>query len=387
MTLYPKQEGRGESCSVKIGLLGAGTIGFGVVELADKTADLEIVKILDRRDIPELRSRLTTDPDAVLTDPEIDTVIELLGGVEPAFTWVNKALRAGKNVVTANKFLVSEKLTELLAAAKEGGAQLRFSAAVGGGIPYLVNLLRARRVDEVLEVGGILNGTTNYILTKMTEENLDFSDALKQAQELGYAEANPTADISGGDTHCKIALASAIAWNGTPDKHAIPCEGITRITARDLAQVRSMGYGCKLLARAVKAGDAICATVEPTLVPAVSVTAGIRLVENMAYWVGKNAGMQRFTGAGAGRYATAYAVLEDVRDIPGGAYSFEIGAEALKQDAATLTRRYLTRGLAVEGERNGDYTLTAPMAPAEMHAKAKAAEEARQAFFFAGLFE
>lgn len=370
---------------MKIGLLGAGTIGFGVVELADRTSELNIVKILDRRDIPELRDRLTTDPDAVLADPGIDTVVELLGGVEPAFTWVSKALLSGKNVVTANKFLVSEKLPQLLEAAEKGGAQFRFSAAVGGGIPYLVNLLRARRIDTVQEVGGILNGTTNYILTKMTEDGLDFDVALKQAQELGYAEADPTADVSGGDALCKIALAASIAWNGQVDKHVIPCEGITRITAEDMKTTAELGYTCKLLARAVKNGDALCATVEPTLVKTGSVVAGIRLVENMAYWKGQNAGIQRFTGAGAGRYATAYAVLNDLLDMNGASLSFSVKDEALKTDASAGSRRYLVRGLDLPGKVLGKWILTDEISPAAVHSLAEQAAKDGRDFFFAGI--
>lgn len=374
-----------EVLTVKIGLLGAGTIGFGVVELADQTNDLKIIKILDRRDIPELRDRLTTDPDAVLEDPEIDTVIELLGGVEPAFTWVSKALLSGKNVVTANKFMVSEKLSQLLEAAEKGGAQLRFSAAVGGGIPILINLLRARRTDNVLEVGGILNGTTNYILTKMAEDGLDFDVALKQAQELGYAEANPTADISGGDAHCKIALASSLAWNGIVDKHAIPCEGITHITAEDMQAAAALGYTCKLLARAVKNDNSVCATVEPTLVKTGSVTAGIRLVENMAYWKGQNAGIQRFTGAGAGRYATAYAVLNDLMDMSGSGLAFSVSGQELVLDASADTRTYLVRGLDLPGKHSGAWTLTEEITPTKIHSLAAQAVANGEAPFFAAI--
>ena len=376
-----------EVLTVKIGLLGAGTIGFGVVELADQTNDLKIIKILDRRDIPELRDRLTTEPDDILENPEIDTVIELLGGVEPAFTWVSKALLSGKNVVTANKFMVSEKLPELLEAAEKSGAQLRFSAAVGGGIPILVNLLRARRADEVLEVGGILNGTTNYILTKMTEDGLDFDVALKQAQELGYAEANPTADISGGDALCKIALASSLAWNGIVDKHTVPCEGITHITAEDTKAAEALGYTCKLLARAVRNGDSICATVEPTLVKTGSVAAGIRLVENMAYWKGQNAGIQRFTGAGAGRYATAYAVLNDLMDMNGSGLAFSVSNRELTVDASAAARSYLVRGLDLPGKHSGAWTLTDKVAPATVHALAAQAAANGEAPFFAAIMD
>lgn len=372
---------------MKIGLLGAGTIGFGVVEIADRTKELEVVKALDRRQIPELADRLTGDPAEILDDPAITTVVELLGGVEPAFTWVRRALLAGKNVVTANKLLVSTKLGELLDAAEKGGAQLRFSAAVGGGIPFLFNLLRARRADRVLEVGGILNGTTNYILTRMQEENASFEAVLKDAQRLGYAEADPTADVSGLDTACKIMLASCVAWDGRFRRDEILQEGIEHITQCDAAAAAAAGGVLKLLARAVKTVDGLCVTVEPTVVRTGSVTAGIRLVENMACWTGENAGPQRFTGAGAGRYATAGAVINDLLDLEAdGIYPFAIADRTLtvKND---LPRRYLTRGLLLPGEKRGDHLLSDPVSPAVVHAMAADAQAKGREVFFAGFGE
>lgn len=372
---------------MKIGLLGAGTIGFGVVEIADRTEGLEIVKILDRRQIPELAGRLTADPSEILADPSVDTVTELLGGVEPAFTWVKQALLAGKNVVTANKLLVSSRLDELLDAAEKGGAQLRFSAAVGGGIPFLFNLLRARRTDEVKEIGGILNGTTNYILTRMQEENAAYETVLKEAQRLGYAEADPTADVSGLDTACKITLASCIAWNGRLKREDVLREGIEHITERDAAAAAAAGGVLKLLARAVQTGDGLCVTVEPTLVKAGSVTAGIRLVENMACWTGKNAGPQRFTGAGAGRYATAGAVVNDLLDLEtDGIYPFSIANRPLTA-RNDLPRRYLTRGLELPGEKMGGHLLTDPVAPSAVHAAASSARAEGREVFFAAIEE
>ena len=373
---------------MRIGLLGAGNIGFGVYEIGQYTDGVDVIKVLDKRDIPELRDLLTTDPDSILEDPSIDTIVELLGGVEPAFGWVEKALLSGKNVVTANKLLVSEKMPELLAAARKGGAELRFSAAVGGGIPILLNLLRARRVDAVQETGGVLNGTTNYILTKMQEDHLDFETALKQAQELGYAEANPDADVSGKDTHCKIMLAACIAWNGLIHKNEILREGITNITPADLDKSHAMGYICRLMARAVDCGKGLAITVEPTLVKKESVPANIRLVENMGYWQGANAGMQRFTGAGAGRYATAYAVIEDVLDLNGsGNYSFDVSDNFLTVDQNAIARQYLVRGLDLPGEKDGDYVLTDAVSPAVVHAAAEQARAEGKKVFLAGLFD
>ena len=372
---------------MKIGLLGAGTIGFGVVELCNGTKDLEIIRVLDRRVIPGLEDRLTQKPEDILNDPEIDTVVELLGGVTPAFTWVEQALRSGKNVVTANKMMVSEKLPELLEAAQAGHSQLRFSAAVGGGIPFLYNLLRARRVDTVLSVEGILNGTTNYILTRMQEEHAGYDEVLKDAQRLGYAEADPTADVSGMDTECKIMLASCIAWNGRINKREILREGIGQITQQDQDATASMNRVLRLMARSLWTAQGLRITVEPTLVSAASLPAGIRLVENMACWTGKNAGLQRFTGAGAGRYATAGAVVNDLMDLQDSGYPFTIENRHLNICNDIPDRRYLVRGLDVAGTGMGAHILTEPMAPSVIHRLAKERREAGGSVFFAGLLE
>ncbi len=376
---------------MKIGLLGAGTIGFGVYEIAEKIPDLEITKVLDRRDIPQLRGKLTQDAAEILDDPAIDAVVELLGGVEPAHSWAVRVLEAGKAVVTANKLMLSENLTEMAALSRKTGGKLRFSAAVGGGIPFLFNLLRARRVDEILEVGGILNGTTNYMLDMMQRENLGFEQALKLAQQAGYAEQDPTADVSGGDAKCKIHLSAALAWNGMPDKHDILCEGITSITKQDMEALNKKGYACKLLARAARQDGGISCYVEPTAVPARSVMGNIALVENMAFWRGANAGLQRFTGAGAGRYATAYAVVNDLVDLMrhNDAFPFLAEETPLPIDNAAAAHPYLVRGMEVPGavEIGDGLLLTGEMPVSEMHAMVASARARGEKVFFAGVCE
>lgn len=374
---------------MKIGLLGAGTIGFGVCEIVEKMPQLEIVKVLDRRDIPGLEGKLTKDAEDILGDPNIDTVVELLGGVEPARTWALRALKSGKNVVTANKLMVSESLTELLDAAKESGASLRFSAAVGGGIPYLFNLLRARRVDDITEVGGILNGTTNYMLDLMSTQGIGYAEALKLAQDAGYAEADPTADVSGGDTKCKIMLSSCIAWDGLVNKADILCEGITAVSKADIDIIGARGYACKLLASAKKCEGGISCYVEPTLVRRDTVIGSIALVENMAMFVGVNAGPQRFTGAGAGRYATAYAVVNDLIDVDKNpdAFAFSIAGEKLPVDNSAEKHCYMVRGLDIPGAEeiaDGVY-ITGEIAVSEMHRIAAEARAAGKDVFFAGI--
>lgn len=374
---------------MKIGLLGAGTIGFGVCEIVKKMPGMEIVKVLDRRDIPGLENIITHDVDDILNDPAIDTVVELLGGNEPAHTWAVKALKAGKNLVTANKLMVSENLTELMAAAREGGADFRFSAAVGGGIPFLFNLLRARRVDDIVDVGGILNGTTNYMLDLMQSQGIGYAEALKLAQDAGYAEADPTADVSGGDTKCKIMLSSCIAWDGLVNKADILCEGITAVTGDIIALMTKKGYACKLLARAAKVESGICCYVEPTLVKRDSVPGSIALVENMACFTGVNAGPQRFTGAGAGRYATAYAVVNDLVDVndKAASYAFSISADAIAIDNSGEAHCYMVRGIEAPGAEiiEGDIMITPEISVSEMHALAAAARAEGKEVFFAGI--
>ncbi len=376
---------------MKIGLLGAGTIGFGVCEIADGLPQLEIAKVLDRRDIPGLEGRITRDVDDVLGDPSIDTVVELLGGNEPAHAWAVRALRSGKNLVTANKLMVSENLPELMAAAREGGANLRFSAAVGGGIPYLFNLLRARRVDEITEVGGILNGTTNYMLDLMSTQDIEYSEALKLAQEAGYAEADPTADVSGGDAKCKLMLASCIAWEGLVNKSHILCEGIVSVEKRDIALITERGYACKLLARAAKTENGISCCVEPTLVRRDSVPGSIALVENMATFTGVNAGPQRFTGAGAGRYATAYAVVNDLIDVSENpaAFAFSVSEKNIPVDNSAEKHAYMVRGLDIPGAEAiaPGVCVTPEISVNDMHAMAAAARAEGKAVFFAGIRE
>ena len=376
---------------MNLGLLGAGTIGFGVCEIAEKTPGLNIIKVLDCRDIPGLEGKITREISDILDDPSIDTVVELLGGVEPAHTWIMQAMQAGKNVVTANKLMLSEHLPELMATARKAGVNLRFSAAVGGGIPYLANLLRARRAEEITEVGGILNGTTNYMLDRMHTHGLDFAEALKMAQEAGYAEADPTADVSGGDAKCKVMLSSCIAWDGLVSKADILCEGIESITAGDMAFAASNGYACKLLARAAKVDGGICCYVEPTLIARDTVMGSIALVENMAFFKGVNAGLQRFTGAGAGRYATAYAVINDLTDIQRcpDAFPFEVSETAIPVDNDAEFHRYLVRGLDIPGSAAaaGGMFITPEISVAAMHSLAKAARAAGKDVFFAGIVD
>ena len=351
---------------MRIGLLGMGTIGSGVYEIVARRADMEIARVLDLRPIPGLGGKLTTRFEDILEDKTIDTVVELMGGLEPAHEFVVRALRAGKSVVTANKLMLSHHYAEVAQAAHDSGAGVRVSASVGGGIPYLHNLLRARRVDAIKWVGGILNGTTNLILDTMQSSGAGFDEVLREAQRLGYAEADPSSDIDGIDVRSKITIAMNIAFGGVADTREVPTEGIRRLTGEDVRQFARMGRVC-----------AVCK------------------IDNIASFEGEYVGVQHFFGQGAGKFPTAYAVVEDLRDLlshPGKSH-LRAGEPALKLDGRRVTKRYYLRTSApveIEAEPLGQAGagtayITAPLSAADMHALAARLRGIDGTTFFAAL--
>ena len=239
---------------MKIALLGFGVVGGGVWEMLKGRSDLEITAVLTRRERPELGDKAVYSIDAIVNDPSIELVVEVMGGLSPAYEYVSAALKAGKHVVTANKALVAAYYKELTALAKENGVALRCTAAVGGGIPWLTSLERVCRLDKVLAISGILNGTTNYILDVMTREGKDFADVLSAAQELGYAEADPTADIDGWDIRRKLVISANIAFGISVQEEAIPMAGIRGITAEDIQAFTEAGLVCRMIASAAAQG-------------------------------------------------------------------------------------------------------------------------------------
>ena len=219
---------------MNIGLLGFGVVGRGVYEITNSRDDMQVKKVLCLEDIRLPDAESVKDIKLIVEDPTIDTVVEAMGGLHPAYEFVRAAIEAGKNVVTSNKALVCTFYDELLPLAKEKGVSFRSTAAVGGDIGWLSELERARRVQKLNEVGGIMNGTCNYILDNMTRFGLDYADVLKQAQKLGYAEANPSTDVDGIDTWHKVILSSNIAFGVTVDKETVPVAGIRNIQAQDV---------------------------------------------------------------------------------------------------------------------------------------------------------
>jgi len=315
--------------TIRVGLLGCGTVGGALVELlAGRGDDIEArtglrfevgpvaVRSLDKpRPGSVDPSHLTTDPTQVVDDPSVQVVVELMGGIEPARSLVAKALAAGKPVITANKALLAEVGAELFAVADAAGVDLLFEAAVAGGIPFIRPLRESLAGEHISRVMGILNGTTNYILSKMTEDGADYADALAEAQALGYAEADPTADVEGHDAAAKAAIIGSIAYGSRIVLDDVAVEGITHVTADDIAQATKLGYVVKLLAIVESLGErGVSARVHPTLVPEHHPLAAVRESFNAVFVEGAAVGDLMFYGRGAGGGPTASAMLGDLLD-------------------------------------------------------------------------
>lgn len=314
---------------IKVGLLGCGTVGSGVVELlknnqetiAKRTGDTIILsKVLDKDKNKCLELGITSDMIAtdykeIINDEEIDIVIELIGGIEPAFTFIMEAMQKGKHVVTANKDLIAVKGKELFDTAAANKVDFYFEASVAGGIPIIYPLKQSLAANEIKEVIGILNGTTNYILTKMTKEGLDFNTVLKEAQDLGYAEADPSSDVEGLDAARKIAILSSIAFNSRVTLDDVYVEGITKITAADIKFAAELGYVIKLLAIAKNENGLIQTRVHPAFIPTDHPLAAVNDVFNAVFVRGDAVGDVMHYGRGAGKMPTASAVVGDIIDI------------------------------------------------------------------------
>lgn len=309
----------------KIAVLGYGTVGSGVVEVLQTNSasiqkragqSIEIKSVLDLRDFPEdpIQEKIVHDIDIIINDPEIDVVVEVMGGIEPAFTFVKKALEAGKSVCTSNKALVAAHGPELLAMAKARKLNFMFEASVGGGIPIIRPLNQCLTADEITQITGILNGTTNYILTKMSTQGSSYEDVLKEAQQLGYAERNPEADVEGYDACRKIAILTSLAFGSTVNYEDVCTEGITKITTEDFKYAEKIDCVVKLLATSKKINDKVYAITAPFLIEKEHPLYNVNDVLNGIYIKGNVIGDVMFFGAGAGKLPTASAVVADVVD-------------------------------------------------------------------------
>lgn len=310
---------------INVAVLGYGTVGSGVVEVLTTNSDsiakragdsINIKYVLDLRDFPgdPIEKVLVHDFDTIINDDAIDIVIEAMGGTEPAYTFAKASLERGKSYCTSNKELVAKYGPELLALAKEKGKNFLFEASVGGGIPIIRPLNQSLTADEIMEITGILNGTTNFILTKMSKEGLTFDEVLKEAQELGYAEKNPAADVEGYDACRKIAILSSLAYGQHVDYEEIYTEGITKITDTDFKYAEKLGLTIKLFGKSKRVGDKFYAMVAPFMIGSDNPLYSVNDVLNGILVKGNVIGDVMFYGAGAGKLPTASAVVADVVD-------------------------------------------------------------------------
>ena len=357
---------------MRIGLLGFGVVGRGVYEITQTREDMQVAKVLCLEDVTLPDAEVTKDFQSLICDSSIDTVIEAMGGLHPAYEFVRAAIEAGKNVVTSNKALMCTFYDELLPLAKKMGVQLRCTAAVGGGIGWLSELERARRVQKLQQVGGIMNGTCNYILDSMTRLGLGYDEALKQAQSLGYAEANPSTDVEGIDTWHKVILSSNIAFGISLNKDAIPVAGIHTISAGDVAQFTAHGYVCKLISTGRKTESGYNVYVQPTLVPQGAPEAAVPSNYNLITLIGETSGRMSFYGQGAGRYPTAYNVVQDCVDLLCGKGFYSPYGEAVtvtNDDALCYYVRGAQDAWLEDNKKEmwGDAVITAPVKVADMH--------------------
>lgn len=310
---------------IQIAVLGYGTVGSGVVEVINtnhasinKKAgnEINIKYVLDLRDFPgdPVEEKLVHDFETIINDPEIRIIVETMGGVHPAYEFTKRALLAGKSVCTSNKELVAKHGPELLEIARQGDINYLFEASCGGGIPIIRPLNSSLTADEIDEITGILNGTTNYILTKMASDGSSFEDALKEAQDNGFAERNPEADVEGYDACRKIAILSSLAFGCHVDFEDIYTEGITKITATDIKYAQAIGTSIKLLATSRKLGEGFYAMVSPVMIDSNNPLFSVQGVFNAIFIHGNVLGDAMFYGSGAGKLPTASAVVADVVD-------------------------------------------------------------------------
>ncbi len=346
---------------VKVAILGHGTVGSGVYEVFQMNAQriaravgepVEVKYVLDLRDFSHLpyADKFVADFAEIEQDPEVTVVAEVMGGVGAAYEFTKRCLLAGKSVCTSNKELVATRGDELLRIAEEKNVNYLFEASVGGGIPVIRPMLQCLAANEILEIRGILNGTTNYILSEMIHKGVSFDNALKQAQANGYAEKDPTADIEGHDACRKISILSDMAFGDKFDPNEVSCEGISNITLEDVEQAGKLGYVIKLIGRAVRCDDGTAyAYVAPHLIPKTHPLASVEDVFNAILLDGNATGDVMFYGKGAGKLATASAVVADMMDAMAHRekrrpVSWGDGSKHLLRPIGSLESRWYVRG-------------------------------------------
>ena len=358
---------------MRIGLLGFGTVGKGVYELVNRREDMSVVKVLCRRELTLPDAEVTHDFEDILNDRTIDTVVEVIGGLHPAYDYVRKAILAGKNVITANKAMVATFYDELIPLTEEKDVYFRCTASVGGGIGWLSELQRVRRIETIRRVGGIMNGTCNYILDFMSRHGLSYDDTLRQAQELGYAEADPSTDVDGIDTWHKLIVSANVAFGVSLNRDQVPVAGIRHIQAADVLNFKNHGLVCKLISTARAQAGSFAAYVQPTLFDVGEPEAAVPANYNLITLEGNTSGRQSFFGQGAGRYPTAYNVVQDCADfLQGNGYYGSYGPKVDVDNSEQYA--YYVRGPLEDdwlqshtSERWGHAVITKPVSVAQMH--------------------
>ena len=357
---------------MNIGLLGFGVVGRGLYDLTKTVEGIHVTKVLCLEDIDLPDAQAVHDISEIVNDASIDTVVEAMGGLHPAYEFVRAAMEAGKHIVTSNKALVNGFYDILIPLAKEKGVLLRSTAAVGGGICWLSELERARRAQTIHKVYGIMNGTCNYILDNMTRLGPGYDQALKQAQALGYAEADPSADVDGIDTWNKIVISSNVAFGISLEGSSVPTAGIRHISAADVENFKNHGLVCKLIGTGICDGDTVRAHVQPTLFANGALEAAVPMNFNLITLEGSASGRQSFYGQGAGRYPTAYNVLQDCVDIcQGKGFYAPYGGKISAVNDHTMRFYVAARDPWLEevaAEHWGDAVVTGEVKVCDMHA-------------------
>ena len=362
---------------MNVALLGFGVVGRGVYDLVAPREDIRVKYVVCLEDITLPDAKVTRNYREILEDETLDTVVEAMGGLHPAFEFVRDAILAGKNVVTSNKALVATFYDELLPLVKEKGVSFRCTATVGGGIGWLSELERARRVQTIREVGGIMNGTCNYILDNMTRLGLGYDEALKQAQALGYAEADPSTDVEGIDTWHKVILSANIAFGVSLERGDVPVAGISKIAACDVEAFAANGRVCKLLSTGIAQDGKISAFVQPTLVKQGDLEAAVPMNYNLITFVGETSDRMSFYGQGAGRYPTAYNVVQDLVDVlEGKGFYAPYGEKVAADNSEALTWYVRGNWQGDVSDHWGEAVVTKAVSVADMHAWIKANPDA-----------
>ena len=378
---------------MRIALLGLGTVGYGVYDFIRGREDLEIACAMSLIVPEDVTCPIVKDIQEIWADETIDTVVEVIGGLHPAYEWVKGSLEAGKHVITANKLLIAAHYEELVSLAKAKGVALRCTAAAGGGIPWLTSLERCVDQEPVIRISGIMNGTTNFILDTMHTTGGSFSSALAEAQHLGYAEADPTSDLNGADVRRKLVISSNIAYGCVIDEKDVATEGIEHIADCDIAAARELGRVCKLMAASRKLDGSVAAYIEPAFVPPSMPESAIPTNFNLISLTGEHIGKQSFYGQGAGRYPTAYNVLQDCVDVAGGIRRFYTGSLVpAKVDNSSVCRAYYIRTEGADAwleerieKRLSTGVITKPLSVAQVHDWAKTRREIDPDCFIASI--